>query len=67
MEKIEITTNNLTTCQAKDMAEVVSLNEYVSVAYGGSHKNCLRTREWTSLEPDVEENKYYAWVLEQCL
>jgi hypothetical protein len=49
------------------MAEVVSLNEYVSVAYGGSHKNCLRTREWTSLEPDVEENKYYAWVLEQCL
>lgn len=45
--------------EAEDMAEVVSLNESVSVAYG-SYENCLKTREWTSLEPGVEENKYYA-------
>lgn len=45
--------------QAEDMAEVVSLNESVSVT-SGSFKNCPKTREWTSLEPNVEENKYYA-------
>ena len=45
--------------EAEDMAEVLSLNESVSVAYG-LFDNCLQTQEWTPLEPDVVENKYYA-------
>lgn len=45
--------------EAEDMAEVVSLNESVSVAYG-SFEDCLKTKEWTPLEPGIEENKYYA-------
>ena len=45
--------------EAEDMAEVLSLNESVSVPYG-SFENCLKTQEWTPLEPDVVENKYYA-------
>jgi len=45
--------------EAEDMAEVVSLSESVSVPYG-SFENCLKTREWTPLEPGIEENKYYA-------
>jgi len=44
--------------EAEDMAEVISLNESVSVAYG-SFENCLKTKEWTPLEPGIEENKYY--------
>jgi hypothetical protein len=45
--------------EAEDMAEVLALNESVSVEYG-SFENCLKTREWTPLEPANEENKYYA-------
>jgi len=45
--------------EAEDMAEVVGLGENVSVPYG-SFENCPVTREWTPLEPEVEENKYYA-------
>lgn len=44
---------------AEDMAEVVSLSESVTVRTG-SYDNCLKTREWTPLEPGVEEYKYYA-------
>jgi hypothetical protein len=45
--------------EAEDMAEVLSLNESVSVPYG-SFENCLKTKDWTPLEPDVVEHKYYA-------
>lgn len=45
--------------EAEDQAEVIMTAESVSVSYG-SYDNCLVTREWTALEPDVEENKYYA-------
>ena len=41
------------------MAEVISLGEPVSVPYD-SFKNCLKTKEWTPLEPDIIANKYYA-------
>lgn len=44
---------------AEDMAEVLSLEESASVPYG-SFDNCVMTKEWTPLEPDVVENKYYA-------
>lgn len=46
-------------CKAEDMAEIVSLNESVTVSYG-SFDNCLQTREFTPLEPGVSEYKYYA-------
>jgi hypothetical protein len=46
-------------CKAEDMAEIVSLNESVTVPYG-SFDNCLQTREFTPLEPGVSEYKYYA-------
>ena len=45
--------------EAEDLAEVLSLNESASVAYG-DFENCLKTQEWTPLEPDVVEEKYYA-------
>jgi len=45
--------------EAEDMAEVLSLDESVTVPYG-SFEDCLQTKEWNPLEPDSEENKYYA-------
>lgn len=45
--------------EAEDQAEVVSLNETVNISYG-IFENCLMTREWNPLEPENEENKYYA-------
>jgi hypothetical protein len=45
--------------EAEDMAEVLSLDASVTVEYG-SFDNCLQTKEWTPLEPGVEEHKYYA-------
>lgn len=44
---------------AQDTATVLSLNESVCVAYG-CFSNVLLTREFSPLEPGVEENKYYA-------
>jgi hypothetical protein len=45
--------------EAEDMAEVMSLDETETVA-AGSYTGCLKTREWTPLEPGVVEFKYYA-------
>jgi hypothetical protein len=45
--------------EAEDMAEVVSLTESVT-GPTGSYGDVLMTREWTPLEPDFAENKYYA-------
>jgi len=45
--------------EAEDMGEVLALNETVSVPYG-SFQNCVMTRDFSPLEPDVEEHKYYA-------
>lgn len=44
--------------EAEDMAEVVSLSVPVTVPFG-SFDNCLQTREFTPLDPDVNEYKYY--------
>jgi hypothetical protein len=41
------------------MAYVVSLNNNVSVPYG-NYNNCLKTLDWSPMEPDVIEYKYYA-------
>jgi hypothetical protein len=45
-------------CEAEDMAEVVSSSESVTVPFG-SFDSCLKTREFTPLEADVNEHKYY--------
>ena len=44
--------------EAEDMAEIISLNEQVSVPYG-IFNNCLKTKDWTPLEINSDENKYY--------
>jgi hypothetical protein len=45
--------------EAEDMAEVLDLTESTSIPFG-AFDNLLVTKEWTPLEPDVAENKYYA-------
>jgi hypothetical protein len=45
-------------CEAEDYAEVVSTSESVSVPLG-DYDDCIQTREFTPLEPDVNEYKYY--------
>ncbi len=45
--------------EAEDMAQVLSLTESVNVTYG-SYDHLLMTKEWSPLEPDVTEHKYYA-------
>ena len=44
--------------EAEDMADVVSLNERVSVPYG-SFTNCLKTRDWIQIDSTLNEYKYY--------
>ena len=43
---------------AEDKATVLSLNASVSVPYG-NFSNVIKTKEFSALEPDVVENKYY--------
>jgi hypothetical protein len=45
--------------EAEDMAEILNLSDSASVPYG-VFDNVLVTKEWTPLEPDVAEQKYYA-------
>ena len=44
---------------AEDQAQVINTNSKVSVPYG-TFSNCLKTKEFTALEPGVVEYKYYA-------
>jgi len=44
---------------AEDRAKVLRLNAKVSVEYG-DFKKCLKTKEWTQLEPGNIEHKFYA-------
>ena len=44
---------------AEDQAQVVNTNSRVSVPYG-LFSNCVKTKEFTNLEPGVIEYKYYA-------
>lgn len=43
---------------AEDMAQVVSIDESVTVPYG-SFTGCLKTRDWNPLELGKDEHKYY--------
>ncbi|MBI5310520.1 MAG: hypothetical protein HZB14_05780 [Actinobacteria bacterium] len=45
--------------QAEDAARVLSLDERIRVPLD-AYENCLMTRDFTPLDPDVLENKYYA-------
>ncbi len=51
---------------AEDEAEVISLNESISIDFG-DFDNVLKTREFTQLEPDVFEFKYDAPGIGQIL
>lgn len=44
---------------AEDKATVLSLDNNVTVPYG-SYSNVVKTKEFSGLEPDVVEQKYYA-------
>ena len=45
--------------EAEDMAKVLSRDESTTVPYG-SFDHVLMTNEWTPLEPNIAEHKYYA-------
>jgi hypothetical protein len=46
--------------EAEDMGEVVALNILVILSDGTRYPGCLQTRDFTPLEPGVNEYKYYA-------
>jgi hypothetical protein len=43
---------------AEDRGEVLSLTESVTVQYG-SFDHCLKTKDFSDLEPEVVENKVF--------
>ncbi len=45
--------------EAEDMAEVLTIGESATVPFG-HFSEVLVTREWTPLEPDIIEHKFYA-------
>ena len=46
---------------AEDMGEVISRGEEeVEVPYGDFDVDVVKTKDWTPIEPDVLEYKYYA-------
>jgi hypothetical protein len=45
--------------EAEDMAKVLKLNASVSTDFG-DFSPCLKTKEWTPLEPGAIEHKFYA-------
>ena len=45
-------------CEAEDMAEVTALAKAISVPFG-DYTDCLETHEFTPLEADLDETKYF--------
>ena len=45
--------------EAEDEGEIIALDETVTVA-AGEYSGCVKTKEWSRLEPGVLEHKYYA-------
>lgn len=43
---------------AEDMGDIVSLNETVTVPFG-TFTDCLQTRDWSKIDPELNEYKYY--------
>ncbi|MEW6585306.1 MAG: hypothetical protein AB1442_06800 [Nitrospirota bacterium] len=46
--------------EAEDVAEVLSVTGSATVPAAACNGDCVVTRDFSPLEPDVEENKYYA-------
>jgi hypothetical protein len=44
---------------AEDMGEIIAVGEHVDVPFG-AYDHVVVTRDWSPLEPDVVEQKYYA-------
>ena len=44
---------------AEDRAEITGTGLTVSIPLG-TYTNCIQTKNWTELEPDLNENKFYA-------
>jgi hypothetical protein len=44
---------------AEDQAEITATGQIVIIPFG-TFNNCIKTRNFTELEPDLNENKYYA-------
>lgn len=44
---------------AEDEAEITGIGLTVNIPYG-TFNNCIKTRNWTALEPQANENKFYA-------
>lgn len=45
--------------EAEDMGDIVAFGEKVTVPYG-TYENCLKTRDWSKIETDQNEYKYYS-------
>ena len=45
--------------EAEDMGQVLATGQTITVP-AGAYTDVVQTRDWTPLEPDVEEHKYYA-------
>ena len=45
--------------EAEDEAQILALDETLTVA-AGRYTGCVKTREWSRLDPGVLEHKYYA-------
>jgi len=45
--------------EAEDAVEILSITAEEAAPGGACASNCLKTADFTPLEPDVEENKYY--------
>ena len=45
--------------EAEDMGVVLSVNEAVTVPYG-AFEGVVQTRDFSSLDPDLQERKFYA-------
>jgi len=43
---------------AEDRGEILGIDETIKTAYG-SYQHCVKTKDWSAVEPGVIENKYY--------
>ena len=44
---------------AEDQAEILATGQMVTIPFG-TFNNCIKTRNWTELDPGLNENKFYA-------
>ncbi len=45
--------------EAEDMADVIALGETVTIPFG-TYENCIKTRDWSQIDPNLNEYKYYS-------